>query len=143
MAGNILCGYFQETIGWRFVFFVFTAAGAILGLLSWIIVRDTPVEHPAISLQELKLIEADDHPLFTGSAAGSSFRQFMKDPWLWANAAYNFFYSFTFWANLNWRPTYFVIARGTSVLKSGYLFSLPRLAGLLGLLTLGAISDRI
>ena len=143
IAGNIFCGYVLEAIGWRFVFFVFGAVGAVLGLLSWIIVRDTPAEHPAISLQELKLIEADYHPPFMGSATGSSFRRLMKDPWIWANAAYNFFYSFTFWANLNWLPTYFVMARGASILKSGYLSSLPWLAGLFGLLIFGALSDRI
>jgi sugar phosphate permease len=94
-------------------------------------------------LQELKRIEADYHPLVPGSSAGSSFSRLMKDPWIWANSAYNFFYSFAFWANLNWLPTYFVTARGTSILKSGYLSSLPWLAGLLGLLVLGALSDRM
>ena len=143
IAGNIFCGYVLEVLGWRFVFFVFGAVGAIMGLLSWIIVRDTPAEHPAISLQELNLIEADYHPPYTGSATGSSFRRLMKDPWIWTNAAYNFFYRFTFWANLNWLPTYFVMARGTSILKSGYLSSMPWLAGLLGLLIFGALSDRI
>ncbi len=142
IAGNIMCGHILEACGWRFLFIVFGVISVIAGGLSWIIVRDTPAEHPAISPLELKRIEADYHPPVTGSLTGSTFRQLMKDPWIWVNSAYNFFYSFTFWANLNWLPTYFVMARGTSILKSGYLSSLPWLAGLSGLLVLGALSDR-
>lgn len=140
--GNILNGYLIEAFGWRFIFYVFGAIGVMAAILSWVIVRDTPAENSAVSLQELKLIEADYHPPVTGSPAGSTFCQLIRDPWIWVNSAYNFFYSFTFWANLNWLPTYFVMARGNTILESGYLSSLPWIAGLLGLLILGLLSDK-
>jgi MFS family permease len=141
--GNILNGYILESFGWRFLFIAFGAVGIILGILNWIILRDTPAEHPAISPTELEFIEADYNISKTGTSGGSTFRHLMQDPWMWVNAAYNFFYSLTFWANLNWLPTYFVTARGTSILKSGYFSSLPWFAGLLGLLVLGPLSDKI
>ncbi|MCX5852896.1 MAG: MFS transporter [Deltaproteobacteria bacterium] len=143
ISGNIASGYAINAFGWRFMFYVFGALGLAAGGLGWIIIRDTPAEHPAISRRELERIEADYHPAVDGSPGGSTFRQLMKDPWLWVNAAYNFFYSFPFWANLHWLPTYFVMARGTSILKSGYLSSVPWISGLLGLLVLGALSDRV
>ena len=143
ILGNILSGYILESFGWRFLFLAFGAVGIVIGILNWIILRDTPAEHPAISLKELELIETDYNILKTGNSGGSTFRQLLQDPWTWVNAAYNFFYSLTFWANLNWLPTYFVMARGTSILQSGYFSALPWFAGLLGLLVLGPLSDKI
>lgn len=143
ILGSILCGYILDSFGWRFLFVVFGVAGIVLGCLSWKIMRDTPAEHPLISSKEIEMIEADYDISKKSATGGLTFCQLMKDPWIWANAAYNFFYSLTFWANLNWLPTYFVMARGTSILKSGYFSALPWLAGLLGLLILGPLSDKI
>ena len=143
ILGSILCGYILESFGWRFLFVAFGIVGIVLGVLSWIIMRDTPAEHPSISSKELEIIEADYNISTTTNSGGSTFHQLMQDPWIWVNAAYNFLYSLTFWANLNWLPTYFVMARGTSILKSGYFSALPWFAGLLGLLVLGPLSDKI
>ena len=143
ILGNILSGYILESFGWRFLFIAFGAVGIVIGILNWIIVRDTPAAHPAISSAELKLIESDYNISKTGNAGGLTFRELLQDPWTWINAAYNFFYSLTYWANLNWLPSYFVMARGTSILKSGYFSALPWFAGLLGLLVLGPLSDKV
>ena len=139
--GSLISAWILSELGWRAIFYIFGAGGVVLGIISWLIVRDTPREHPSISPEELKLIEGDYHVSTTGSEKGMTMRELLKDPALQIFAVLDLFYSLLFWADLNWLPTYFVMARQATILKSGLLSSLPWFAAFLGMVIVGRLSD--
>lgn len=142
VIGNALSGYLLSVFGWRWVFYIFGFVGILAAAWCWWIVRDTPREHPSVSAEELKLIESH-YVQSKVSAKGSSLSQLIKDPWVWVMCLGWFFFAIAFWATLNWFPAYLVLARNTSILKSGYLASMPWALGVVGLLVLGKLSDKI
>ncbi|MGO9138112.1 MAG: MFS transporter [Syntrophales bacterium] len=141
VLGTLASAYLVTEFGWRSVFYVFGGAGIVIGIISWFVVRDTPREHPSVTPAELKLIEADYHVSTTGSAKGMTMGQMLKDPTLLLFGALDLFYSFLFWADLNWLPTYFVMARKVTLLKSGLLSAIPWFAAFLGMVIIGRLSD--
>lgn len=127
---------------WRTIFYFFGGAGIILAVISHFILVDTPAKHKSITPEELNLIESSyDTPTESG-ATGRSYGQLLKDPWVWCVCAGNFLFAFTYWATMNWLPTYFVTARGTTILKSGALSSMPWILGVAGMLVTGWLSGK-
>jgi len=143
VLGNIGSVYIIEWWGWRSVFYIFGIGGILLAIATWYVIRDEPRQHPLMKAEEKDLIVSDYPALVTGSESGSTLRQLIKDRFLWVNCAANFFLALVFWANLNWLPTYFVIARKTTLLKSGALASLPWLIALIGMIVFGILSDKV
>jgi len=139
--GLLLSAYILSELGWRAIFYSFGIVGVLLGIANWFIVRDTPKEHPSVTPEELKRIEADYDVSTTGSEKGMTMLQLLKDRTLQVFAFLDIFYSILFWADLNWLPTYFVEARGVSILKGGMLSSLPWFAAFLGMIIVGKLSD--
>ena len=147
VVGNIVSGYIITTFGWRMVFYSFGIGGLIFALITWKLLRDHPEEHPSLSAEELKLIQESNSQSVgskgAGQTTGSTVGQMLSNPWTWVISFVYMAIAFNFWGNLNWLPTYFVKARGSSLLNSGYLASLPWLSGLLGLFILGWLSDNV
>jgi len=143
VVGNLLSGYLLDLVGWRNVFFIFGAGGILCGIVVWMMVRDKPAQHPSVSREEVELIESFYHAPTDKPATGSTFGQMMANPWLWVLCASWIFYIMGFWATLNWLPTYLVMARGSSILKSGVLASAPWVLGAIGMIVLGWASDKI
>jgi len=145
IVGNIVSGYIIAAFGWRICFYIFGVCGIAFAFITWKLLRDDPKDHPSISAEELKwLQEANDKT--QGPAvkpASSTVGQMLTNPWTWVISFVYMAIAFNFWANLNWLPTYFVKARGSSLLKSGYLASIPWLSGVIGLFVLGWLSDNV
>ncbi|MGA2025689.1 MAG: MFS transporter [Syntrophobacteraceae bacterium] len=142
VIGNILSGFLLASFGWRMVFFIFGTGGIIAGIFTWVIVRDKPSQHLSVSAAEVELIESFYHAPSDRPATGSTFGQMMSNPWVWVLSVSWFFYIMSFWATLNWLPTYLVMARGSSIMKSGFLSSFPWILGAVGMIVLGWASDR-
>ena len=142
VVGNALSGWILESMGWRPVFYIFGVLGLVIAAVCWWIVRDTPREHKSVSKEELELIESY-YVKHQEAGKGSTFGQILKDPWVWVMSLAWFTFAIAFWATLNWFPAYLVLARGTSILKSGYLSSAPWAVGIIGFLVLGKLSDKL
>lgn len=142
VVGNMLSAVIIDVTGWRPCFYMYGAAGLIVAYMTWYIVRNSPKEHPRISQQELNEIESSiaNHEGETLSA-GSTVWEILKNPWVWVLSFVYFSVTLAFWANVNWLPTYLVKARGSSILKSGFLSALPWIAGTLGSFFMGWLSD--
>jgi sugar phosphate permease len=145
MIGGILSGVIVAGYGWRSVFYIFGIVGIIAAVLNWIIMRDQPEDHPSISKTELDLIKSSivQHDgLAALNAPGSTLMGLLKNPLVWAISAVYFAILMFMWGNLNWLPTYFMKARGSSLLKSGIFSSIPWIGAAVGPLILGWLSDR-
>lgn len=138
--------------GWRTAFFSLLAPGLVM---AWIIrkwVKDSAV---APSTENSSPLQNAPTAMLSGAPAGSAvdvdstgaaprigLKHTMRRPavlWLFAAA---FFSNLANWGLMNWLPTYLLQARGFSIAQMGALASLPSLAGALGYVVGGQISDR-
>lgn len=145
LIGVVLSGLIVSTYGWRSVFYIFGVGGIVIAAFSWKILRDRPEDHPSISKKELDNIESsimrqDGAAALT--APGSTLAEIVKNPLVWVICAVYFALLMFMWGNLNWLPTYFVQARGSTLLNSGIYAAIPFLGATLGPLVLGWLSDR-
>lgn len=64
-----------------------------------------------------------------------------KHPSTWAMMMGNFGINYTFWVFLTWLPGYLRTARGLSLMKTGWMASIPFIAGMFGVPLGGFLSD--
>jgi len=144
IIGNPLSGLIIDAWGWHSVFFMYGAFGILITYISWRLIRNRPQEHPRISTEEIDIINTSIHRHEGAcrlTATGSTVMQLLSNPWLWVMSIIYFCAAIVFWANLNWLPTYFIKARGSSLLKSGFISVIPWIAGALGAFFYGWLSD--
>lgn len=131
--------------GWQSIFYIFGAIGILLALLVLWRVKDSPADHPSISSEERKSIEeaiAAADGAASATLKGTPSVELLKNPLVWLLCFVYFSYMLFAWANLSWMPTYFMQARGVSLVKSGFLSAIPYIAGGLGPIILGWLSDK-
>jgi len=141
-AGSLLVAY-----GWRVMFYVFGAIGFAWVVLFFWFYRERPEEHPNVNRAELAEIRGVDAGRRIDAASTSQ----QKTPWRhillssnmwWIALGYAcFFFGTNFY--LTWYPTYLREHRGLSVAALGIWGSIPLLAGMLGDIVGGSISDLI
>ena len=147
-----LIGWVTSRFGWQHIFIVMGGVGMVLGLV-WLMVIDSPRNHRRLSEGELEYIEAGGALVDMDNASGKT-RQAGTFKWaylrqLLTNRMLAGIYLGQYCVNtityffLTWFPVYLVQARGMSILKAGFVASLPAVCGFLGGLAGGFISDRL
>lgn len=129
-----------NTYGWRAPFFTFGLLGLCWAAVWFLYYRDAPEDHKSVNPAELQLI----HQSSGGPRTRSS-----HVPWatilasrnLWTLSAMYFCYAYCLAVYLDWFPTYLKDHRHFSLQEMGFYASLPLLAGTLGDLAGGWISD--
>ena len=145
MIGVLLSGFIVGSYGWRSVFYIFGLAGIIMAAMNWKILRDQPDDHASISKTERDLIKSSIEKydgVAKSNARGSTLIELLKNPLVWTISLVYFALLMFLWGNLNWLPTYFMTARGSSLLKSGLFSAIPWIGAAVGSLVLGWFSDR-
>ncbi|MFF7395638.1 MFS transporter [Achromobacter sp. NPDC008082] len=154
-----LMGWLDHQFGWEHVFSVMGALGLLLALLWWRTYQ-VPSEHPKLTAEELELMrsggalvdlpargtEPSDDAKTPADGDGSApaapnlldlFRSRMLSGIFLAQ------YCITAitWFFVSWFPTYLVKERGMSILTAGFVASLPAIAGCVGGVLTGFVSD--
>ncbi|OJU17984.1 MULTISPECIES: MFS transporter [unclassified Sphingomonas] len=125
--------------GWRMPFLLFAGVGVAWALLWFCYYRDRPREHPRTNEAECAMIEA---ALGAGGAnAKVPWRHLLGQPQLWLLSAMYFCYAYCINIFLTWFPKYLHDARGFDIAVMGLLASLPLMAGVVGDLAGGWLSD--
>lgn len=139
VLGTVLMGWYG--LSWREAIGLLGLIGAIYGLIFWWCFRSTPAEHPGTNEAERKWIGADAAetrtklPLPAGRALKSrSLRFFMAQQFLDAGSDVAF---------VSLMGTYFLMARGFEISKTGWATSLPLLGGALGGIAGGWLNDAL
>ena len=57
ISGNFLFGYLAQYVDWIYVFHLTSASGIIWSILWYILIYDSPGQHPTITEEEKKYIE--------------------------------------------------------------------------------------
>jgi MFS family permease len=123
--------------GWRGSFYVFAPLGLLIGAWWYWYARDRPAQHPAITAEEVRLIEGD-RPQEPALRERGAWRHMLVHRDVLLIATSYFCMNYVFYMFAQWLFTYLVEARGFSLLESGWLYVLP---GLLfyGLFTLAPL----
>lgn len=126
--------------GWRMPFVAFGCLGVVWALAWFAYYRDSPDEHSGVNSAESSLIQG---------GAGARPKPSRHVPWrkiltsatLWYLASMYFCYAYCISVYLDWFPTYLKDHRGFSLKQMGFYAALPLVAGTLGDLLGGWISD--
>jgi sugar phosphate permease len=135
-------------LGWRWIFYLFGAAGLLWSAAFYLVYRNLPEEHPRVNQSELALIRGCDS---SGTIKPVDLHQQLAPPWriifrsanMWYIAAgYCCFYYGTYFY-MTWFPTYLLEYRHLSLKAVGTLASLPLLAGMVGDIVGGTLTDKV
>jgi sugar phosphate permease len=133
--------------GWRWIFYSFGGIGLLWAIAFWISYRNLPEDHRGVNVAELARIRGRnaDGSVKKSEASGAA----MAPPWntilrsanMWyIAAAYGcFFYGTYFY--VTWFPTYLLEYRHLSLQAVGIFASLPFLAGMVGDIAGGSLTD--
>ncbi len=155
-----LMAWLTHAYGWHHVYLWLGLAGIALAFL-WLRVMKDPVDHPAVNRAELEhiehgggLVRATARPSAArGSGAASTasegsrvagwyyVRQLLSNRMLLGVYLGQYCVNVLTYFFLTWFPIYLVQARGMSLLKAGFMTSLPAICGFLGGVLGGMLSD--
>src|SRR5882672_4738772 len=127
--------------GWRAPFFFFGLIGLGWAAVWYWYYRDTPAQHSRINAAERQLIE-DSLGVRHTSVRAVPWRRILRSPSLWTLSLMYFCYGYAIDVYLDWFPKYLNEHRGFNLTQMGFYASLPLLAGALGDLLGGTVSDR-
>lgn len=141
-AGGLMLAY-----GWRTMFFVFGAIGFIWVIVFLVFYRERPEDHPHVNraeLAQIRGIAADGRVnSLSVSRQDTPWARILTSPNMWwiALGYCCFFFGTNFY--LTWYPTYLREHRGISLVALGFWGSIPLVAGMLGDVVGGYLSDLI
>ncbi|MGS0743674.1 MFS transporter [Glaciimonas sp. GG7] len=147
-----LMGWLVHTQGWQSVFYVMGGLGIMMSLV-WRKTIYGPKDHPRINAAELAYIEAGGALVdLEGGAKGAQtakINTFACIKELLSNRMLLGIYIAQYCINtltyffLTWFPVYLVTERHMTILKVGFVAAIPAIAGFLGGVLGGVISDRL
>ena len=127
--------------GWRMPFLAFAGLGLVWSAVWFFYYRDSPEQHRGVNSAELELIHSATGGPRQQIGVRVPWRRILSSPTVWQLALMYFCYQYAFSVYLDWFPTYLHTHRGFDLKQMGFYASLPLLAGTLGDLAGGWLSD--
>jgi ACS family glucarate transporter-like MFS transporter len=147
-----IMGWLVHAFGWQSVFFVMGGLGIALAF-AWLKLIYGPKDHPSVSASELKYIEAGGALVDLDGASRTSVpspvdtfacvKELLSNRMLLGVYVGQYCINTLTYFFLTWFPVYLVQERHMTILKAGFVASLPAIAGFLGGVVGGTISDRL
>ena len=141
---NPLMGWILVALGWQSVFYTMGLAGILFAFLWLRVIRD-PKQHPRVSPSELEYIQRGGGLANMGDKQTSiqwpQVRFLIRNRMMIGVYIGQFCLNTITWFFLTWFPTYLVHDRGLSILTVGIVASIPAIAGFVGGLSGGWLSD--
>lgn len=137
------CGYIAAHFGWRWCFFMPAATALALAGGLWMALRDTP---SSVGLPEIQSGGAKDKA--EQSTESESFRRFVRrrvfgNPYIWIVSIGSFFVYTLRYSVLDWGPTLLTQTKGVSISYAGWMVAAFEIAGVVGMLAAGWLTDRL
>ncbi|XP_067012655.2 putative inorganic phosphate cotransporter isoform X1 [Anabrus simplex] len=127
-VSGLLCAM-EFADGWPLVFYVFGGLG-ILWYIPWLfLVYDSPAQHPRISPEERRYIEASIGTVPQKKKLPIPWRQLLSTPGLWACASMHLGIGWTFFALLTCLPTYMSNVLHYDIKSNSALSAIPYITG--------------
>jgi MFS family permease len=126
---------------WRAAFLTFGVFGLAWAAGWFYYYRDTPEQHRGVNQAELELIHSATGGPREKIGASVPWKRILSSSTLWYLSLMYFCYNYSLSTYLDWFPTYLKDFRGYSLKQMGFYASLPLLAGTVGDLVGGWLSD--
>ena len=149
MVASVFCGYWGDLMGWRYAFFIPAVTLLVILILFVILQRNRPED---LGLPSIETYHGEETTVLTPSETQEAVhaktswelvRQVLTNrPVLVMCLAY-FFTKPTRYAILFWGPKYIQEKIGSGMAESGALSALFELAGVVGAVSAGIVSDRV
>jgi len=145
---SIIAGYAAKSYGWRYAFFVPAGLLAVIWIVFLLFQKNRPedVGLPPIELYHAEseaLISAKDSPGQEREGTWHIVLEVLHNRMVWYLGAVYFLVKPTRYLLLFWSPVYIAERMGTDTLQSGWLSGMFDLAGPIGTLAGGIMSDKI
>ncbi|QGZ42898.1 ACS family glucarate transporter-like MFS transporter [Pseudoduganella flava] len=152
-----IMGWLVHSYGWPSVFYVMGGLGILMAFL-WLKVIHGPRQHPGINQGELQYIQQGGALVDLESGQGqqrgagkpaaqvntlAAIRELLSNRMLLGVYVAQYCITTLTYFFLTWFPVYLVQERGMTILKAGFVASLPAIAGFLGGIAGGWMSDRL
>jgi ACS family glucarate transporter-like MFS transporter len=147
-----IMGWLVHSYGWHSVFYVMGGLGILMSFV-WLKTIYGPKEHPSISASELQYIQEGGALVdLDGGNRGApaaqvntlaAIRELLSNRMLLGVYIGQYCITTLTYFFLTWFPVYLVQERHMTILKAGFVASLPAIAGFLGGIVGGWISDRL
>ncbi|MRX10319.1 MFS transporter [Pseudoduganella sp. FT25W] len=147
-----IMGWLVHTFGWESVFFVMGGLGVIMAFI-WLKTIYGPKDHPKANAAEIAYIEAggalvdleskDKVAATTKLDTWACIKQLLGNRMLLGVYIGQYCINTLTYFFLTWFPVYLVTERHMTILKAGFVAALPAVAGFLGGVLGGVISDRL
>lgn len=146
-----LMGWLNHMFGWEHIFTVMGGLGFLIAMLWWRMYF-VPAKHPKVTSAELSYIRAgggltDLNPDDKAASAGSNgptaaaVLGLFKSRMLVGIFLAQYCITAITWFFVSWFPTYLVEQVGLTILNAGFVASIPAVAGCIGGLSTGFLSD--
>ena len=145
-----IMGWLVHSYGWHSVFYVMGGLGIVMAFV-WLKVIYGPKDHPSVSQSELKYIQdggalvdldgAQKAPAQVNTFA--AIKELLGNRMLLGVYIGQYCITTLTYFFLTWFPVYLVQERHMTILKAGFVASLPAIAGFIGGVSGGWLSDRL
>ncbi|MBB3348931.1 MFS transporter [Sphingomonas sp. BK069] len=131
-------------LGWRAPFLIFAGLGLVWAAVWFGYYRDRPQDHAGTNAAEREMIAAALAPqAAAGATARVPWRRILAQPQLWLISAMYFCYAYSINIFLTWFPKYLGEVRDFELARMGLFASLPLMAGVVGDVAGGWVSDHL
>lgn len=140
----VLVVWLMLHLGWRAPFLIFAGLGVVWGIVWYWYYRDSPREHAGTNEAEREMISGAltaQQP--EGIKPQVPWRIILSQPQLWLISAMYFCYAYSINIFLTWFPKYLSEVRAFDLAAMGLFASLPLMAGVIGDVAGGWLSDRL
>lgn len=137
-----LITYLKLRHGWRVSFLICAVLGLVVGVIWFLIARNTPEEHPLVSANELARIKAGlPHASSTEKPKLVSWGRMLQSKEVLAVTLSYFTYGYVAWIFFSWFYIYLAEVRGLNPKASALYTTLPFVAMALCSLVGGSVND--
>lgn len=137
-----LTAWLVVTCGWRWMFVWYAVPGLVWALWFALWYRNSPAEHPAANEAERQWI-MQDAPNTAKTSGAVPWSLLARSPAMWCLCLQQFCRAAGYMFFASWFATYLQEARGVTILRSGWLTTLPLLADVTGCMAGGVLSDAL
>ncbi len=127
---------------WRASLWIDGAAGLVIALVFWTVVRSNPESHPLVNAAEVALIGRPHiEPPLSARELRSALLSFIKSTSLWCNSAAQMLQNLGWGFLVTWLPTYLVNERGVGQIEGGRMLTYVLAFGMAGQIAGGFYCD--
>ncbi|XP_020709772.2 sialin [Athalia rosae] len=136
-----ICGYLIASLGWESVFYVTGGISLIWSIVWFLVVFDSPAQHPRISSTERRYIEEAIGTASSSKHLAVPWKALLTSPPVWAIIITHGCNVFGYFTVVNQLPSYMKYILNFNIKENGLLSSLPYLGKYLCAVFMATLAD--